>query len=144
MPDLPMSLAEIDRPAIAGLEIWLQRFAAGLAASDPDAVAALFGTECHWRDLLAFTGSIRTLEGRDAIGAMVVACAASTGATRFQMGETTKLDEGWFTFETAIARGRGYVRLRDGLCWTILAASRELKGFEEKRWYGAVGPVSFD
>lgn len=129
----PMSLADLDRPAIAGLDTWLQRFAAGLASTDGAAIAALFGTECYWRDLLAFTGTIRTAEGRDDIAALVTARAALTGATRFQLDAPTKPDEGWFTFETAIARGRGYVRLRDGLCWTLLTASRELKGFEEKR-----------
>ena len=129
----PMSFAELDRPVLAGLETWLQRFADGLAANDAAAVAALFGTECYWRDLLAFTGTIHTSEGRDDIAEMVTARAVLTGATRFQLDASTKPDEGWFTFETAIASGRGYLRLRDGLCWTLLTASRELKGFEEKR-----------
>ena len=128
-----MSLAELDRPEVTGLEYWLQRLAAGLEAGDAATVAALFGAECYWRDLLAFTGTIRTLEGRDAIAAMVTARAALTEAARFQVESLTKPDEGWFTFETAIARGRGYLRLRDGLGWTLLTASRELKGFEEKR-----------
>ena len=39
--------------------------------------------------------------------------------------------EGWISLETQAARGKGYVRLKDGLCWTLLTAMRELKGFEE-------------
>ena len=41
--------------------------------------------------------------------------------------------EGWFTFETALARGRGYVRLKDGKGWTLLSTVTELKGHEEQR-----------
>src|SRR5690606_24018454 len=39
--------------------------------------------------------------------------------------------EGWFRFETAVARGTGHLRLRGGRCWTLLTAMEELKGFEE-------------
>ena len=38
----------------------------------------------------------------------------------------------WLTFETAVARGKGYLRLKTGKCWTLLTATTELKGFEEK------------
>ncbi len=40
--------------------------------------------------------------------------------------------EGWFAFETAVGRGRGIFRLKDGRCWTLLTTLQELKGFEEK------------
>ena len=49
-------------------------------------------------------------------------------------GEATEADgvtEGWFTFETAAARGSGHLRLKDGKCWTLLTTMTELKGFEE-------------
>jgi putative flavoprotein involved in K+ transport len=39
----------------------------------------------------------------------------------------------WFTFETAVARGKGHLRLRDGAARTLLTAMRELKGFEERQ-----------
>src|SRR5437763_6936715 len=51
-------------------------------------------------------------------------------------GEATSANgvtEGWFTFETAVARGKGYLRLKAGKCWTLLTTMTELKGFEEKR-----------
>ena len=134
MPASPMSLAELERPAQqTGVADWVQRFASALAGGDGGAVAALFGEECYWRDLLSFTGTIRTVQGRDAIAALVADRAALTGASQFEADGAAKRDEGWISFETAIAHGRGYVRLRDGLCWTLLTTTRELKGHEEKR-----------
>ena len=41
--------------------------------------------------------------------------------------------EGWFTFETEVARGRGHLRLRDGQAWTLLTTMTELKGHEEPK-----------
>ena len=35
-------------------------------------------------------------------------------------------------FETAVARGRGHIRLKGEQCWTLLTTMVELKGFEEK------------
>src|SRR3546814_4028050 len=37
------------------------------------------------------------------------------------------------SFETAVARGRGHVRLRNGKCWTLLTTMAELKGHEEPK-----------
>jgi putative flavoprotein involved in K+ transport len=39
----------------------------------------------------------------------------------------------WFTFETAVSRGKGHIRLKDGKCWTLLTTMTELNGFEEKK-----------
>ena len=52
---------------------WLSEFGAALAAGDPAAAAALFAPECYWRDLVAFTWNIKTMEGRDAIAEMLQA-----------------------------------------------------------------------
>jgi putative flavoprotein involved in K+ transport len=41
--------------------------------------------------------------------------------------------EAWFTFETGVARGRGHLRLRDGVGYTLLTTMVELKGHEERR-----------
>ena len=51
-------------------------------------------------------------------------------------GEATAaagLTEGWFTFETAVARGKGHVRLAGDRCVTLLTTITELKGHEERR-----------
>ncbi|HEX7388758.1 MAG TPA: NAD(P)/FAD-dependent oxidoreductase [Acidiphilium sp.] len=124
------------QPALA-VTIWLDRFGSALVQADIAAVTALFADPCYWRDLVAFTWNIRTLEGRDDIAAMLGAVLAATGPTNFvpqgEASEKNGVTEGWFTFETAVARGQGHVRLKDGRAWTLLTAMTELKGFEEPR-----------
>src|SRR5437879_2722668 len=115
---------------------WLARFAAALDRNDPAAAAALFGNECYWRDLISFTWNIKTLEGRDEIQAMLAATLPHVEPGRWQIAgaatEENGVTAGWFTFETAVARGKGYLRLKAGACWTLLTTLTELKGFEEK------------
>ena len=96
----------------------------------------MFADECYWRDLVAFTWNLRTCEGREQIRAMLRATLAAARPKKFvvedfqiPIGDT----ETWFSFETAVGRGIGHLRLKDGKCWTLLTTLRELKGFEEKR-----------
>ena len=116
---------------------WLDQFGAALASNRPDAVLALFGADCYWRDLVSFTWNIRTQEGLDAVRDMLEARMEETGASNFQLeGEATEADgvtDAWFTFETRLARGLGQLRLKDGKAWTLLTTMTELKGFEEKK-----------
>ncbi len=116
---------------------WLGDFGDALERGDADGVAALFHAESYWRDLVAFTWNITTTEGPDDIAAMIEASgvAAAPSAVRLD-GEPSEADgvtEAWFTFETAVGRGKGCVRLRDGRCWTLLTTLQELKGFEEEQ-----------
>jgi len=115
---------------------WLTEFNAALGRRDVDAATNLFEPEGFWRDLVAFTWNLRTQEGRGEIRAMLEARLADTLPVTFTPeGEATETDgvtESWFTFETAVARGRGHLRLRDGLAWTFLTTMSELKGHEEK------------
>jgi putative flavoprotein involved in K+ transport len=118
------------------LEHWLDGFQAALAARDTGAVLALFAPdECYWRDLVAFTWNIATMEGREAIGKMLDAQADPvlpfTARPEGGAAERDGLIEGWFDFETGAGRGKGHVRLKDGRCFTLLTALQELKGFEE-------------
>jgi putative flavoprotein involved in K+ transport len=116
---------------------WLSQFAAALDRKDAGGAAERFGDECYWRDLIAFTWNIKTLEGRDEIRAMLAATLSHVRPCRWQMAGGATIEDGatagWFTFETAVARGKGYLRLKDGKCWTLLTTMTELKGFEEKR-----------
>jgi len=116
---------------------WLARFEAALAASQPEAAAVLFDEDSYWRDLVAFTWNIRTQEGRGAITEMLAARLADVQPSHFQIdgdaAEAGGITEAWFTFETAVARGRGHLRLKDGKAWTFLTTMTELKGFEEKK-----------
>jgi putative flavoprotein involved in K+ transport len=127
-----------DRPSsqTQQLSTWLSEFAAALDRKDSSAAAALFADECYWRDLISFTWNIKTLEGPDEIQAMLATTLDRVRPSRFQIvGEATAENAaiaGWFTFETAVARGKGHLRLKGGRCWTLLTTMTELKGFEEK------------
>ncbi|MGQ0653001.1 MAG: NAD(P)-binding domain-containing protein [Betaproteobacteria bacterium] len=115
---------------MAAVSRWLEQFGTCLAKHDAAGAAALFGADSYWRDLVALGWDIRTREGREAIGGMLSARLARVRPAGFKpAGE--KADEAWFSFETAVGRGAGHVRLRDGRAWTLLTALRELKGFEE-------------
>jgi putative flavoprotein involved in K+ transport len=108
---------------------WLASFASALKRSDIDAASALFADECYWRDLVAFTWNIVTLESRSAISDMLKARLGDVKPDSFELAGRP----GWFTFETAQGRGKGHVRLKDGKAWTFFTALMELKGFEEKK-----------
>ena len=112
---------------------------AAFAAGDADQIKAQFVTDSYWRDLIAFTWNIKTVEGPNDIGAMLASQLAKVKPANFalQDGETPTEDGGvitaWITFETAAGRGWGLIRLKDGRIWTLLTALQELKGFEEPR-----------
>ena len=116
---------------------WLSEFEDALAAGDPASAAALFLEDCYWRDLIAFTWNIKTFEDRAAITEMLGATLTQVQPSNWQItgGEeptyTDGVVEAWIEFETAVGRGRGYLRLRGGLCWTLLTTLEELKGYEE-------------
>ena len=118
-------------------QTWLREFEDALTRSDVAATVRLFVEQSYWRDLVSFTWNITTLEGRDGIGAMLEANLARVKPSSFVLeGEAATADgitEAWFTFETAVARGKGLVRLKDAGAWTLLTTITELKGFEEKQ-----------
>ncbi len=127
---------ELDAPSRAAAD-WLDRFDRALRSGDGAEAARLFAADGFWRDLVSFTWNIKTMEGRDEITAMLDTVLPRVGPSGWALSEPATEEGGvvsaWITFETAEARGRGFVRLRDGLCWTLLTAVAELKGFEEKR-----------
>lgn len=107
---------------------WLTAFSSTLKRNDVEAAAALFHEASYWRDLIAFTWNIVTFESRSAIAEMLKARLADVRPDSFKPDGA----EGWFTFETAVGRGRGHLRLKDGKALTLFTALMELKGFEEK------------
>ena len=82
---------------------WLASFASALKRSDIDAASALFADECYWRDLVAFTWNIVTLESRSAISDMLKTRLSDVQPDSFVLEGRP----GWFTFETAQGRGKG-------------------------------------
>lgn len=115
---------------------WLEKLGKALSSGDLVGAAALFGEECYWRDLVAFTWTLKTFEGRDAIMGMLAATLANAKPANFQPlalpASSNGVTEAWFAFETAAGRGVGHLRLKDGKAWTLLTTLQELKGFEEK------------
>src|SRR5829696_5596698 len=94
-------------------DAWLADFSDALAARDVDRAAGMFADHSFWRDLIAFSWNIVTVEPTEADG----------------------VTEAWIQFETAIGRGSGLLRLRDGKAWTLLTTLHELKGHEEAARY---------
>ena len=122
---------------------WLSGFEEALTQRDIERVITLFGDECYWRDLVAFTWNLKTLEGMDAIQSMLNATLNEARPTHWRIdGEATETDgvtEAWFTFETGVAHGKGLLRLKNGKCWTLLTTMQELKQHPEPR--GARRPM---
>jgi putative flavoprotein involved in K+ transport len=121
--------------APAAVSAWLKRFEAALANPVRVDWSELFGDECYWRDFIAFTWNIITLEGRDEIAAMIARQGASIGAANFAPDDPalpmTDETQGWFTFKTSTARCRGHLQLRDGKAYVLLTSMVELIGHEE-------------
>ena len=118
-------------------ETWLRSFAAALAAKDADAAAALFAPESYWRDLVAFTWNLVTVEHaagvRDLLQSQLphVTVNPATFCIAEEPTDEGGVPTAWFAFETGVGRGRGLLRLQDGKAWTLLTTLEELKGFEE-------------
>jgi cation diffusion facilitator CzcD-associated flavoprotein CzcO len=138
------------------VENWLARFETALGASDDDLLKALFHPDSYWRDTLALSWTLQTVNGRDEILRLLKAQAGAATpcgfaidpdrrAPRKVMRAGTDCIEAIFGFETATGRGDGILRLipdaGDGnrlKAWTLLTALQELKGFEEQ--LGAARP----
>ena len=55
---------------------WLNALDHALRRQDAFAAASLFADQSYWRDLVAFTWNIKTMEGREAIAGMLSAVLA--------------------------------------------------------------------
>jgi len=141
----------LDKTSDIGIaaENWLAQFETALAKPDDGALKDLFHPDSYWRDALALSWTLQTVNGRDAILKTLKSQAADAGPTGFAvdpdrapprkvMRAGTDCIEAIFKFETATGRGDGIIRLipdaGDGnkpRAWTLLTALQELKGFEE-------------
>lgn len=131
-------------------DAWLAQFEDAIKRPDDGALNALFLPESFWRDVLALSWNMQTVEGAGAIlselrrhagRAAPRSFAIDPGrrAPRRVMRAGTNVIEAMFSFETAVGRGSGIVRLiadaADGnrlKAWTLLTELGELKGFEEQ------------
>ncbi|AOW94122.1 FAD-dependent oxidoreductase [Rhodococcus sp. WMMA185] len=116
---------------------WLASFESALSDRDIARVAAMFTVDCFWRDLVAFTWNITTVEGRDGVTAMLRERLDDTDPSNFRAVEEPEEADGvtsaLIEFETVTGRGKGHVRLRGEQAWTLLTTMEELKGYEERR-----------
>jgi hypothetical protein len=140
----------LDGTDIATLvETWLSLFERALAHADETALARLFKAESYWRDVLALTWRIRTVNGAEAIVPELKAGAARCRPARFTIDPNrtaprrvsragTATIEAIFKFETAEGSGSGVLRLDPDSAggtpqaWTLLTALDAIKGHEEK------------
>jgi cation diffusion facilitator CzcD-associated flavoprotein CzcO len=131
-------------------ENWLAQFEDALAGADGGLLEALFHSDSYWRDVLALSWNIQTLNGADAILTELKARAPRAVPTGFAIDPDrraprqvvragTHAIEAIFKFETSVGRGSGIIRLipdaaeGDRLkAWTLLTELGELKGFEEQ------------
>ncbi len=127
----------LDITATGKVSAFLDAFGAALAAGNVDAVTNMFEDDCYWRDLVTFTWNIKTMEGRAEIADMLRNQLAACKPSNWQIAEGESASEeggvitAWISFETAVARGYGLIRLRNGKIWTLLTTMVELKGHEE-------------
>lgn len=129
------------------VDVWLADFESALADRDIERVVGKFETDSFWRDLVSFTWNLKTVEGRDGIADMLTARLHDTDPSRFRTSETPTeefdgehvVTSAFIEFETAAGRGKGHLRLRDELGWTLLTTLQELKGHEERK--GANRPL---
>jgi putative flavoprotein involved in K+ transport len=116
---------------------WLSSFEEALARGDTAAAAELFLETSYWRDLVAFTWNIKTVEGPEGVKDLLDHTLAHIKPRGFEIAEPPAeadgITEAWLAFETEIGRGTGHLRLKDGKAFTLLTDLREIKGHEEPR-----------
>ncbi|WP_127783697.1 NAD(P)/FAD-dependent oxidoreductase [Rhodococcus sp. X156] len=122
------------------VDAWLADFDQALHDRDVDRAAGMFAATSFWRDLVAFSWNLTTVENPDGVADLLRATLADTDPHGFATEEPPEDADGvttaWITFATAVGRGRGLLRLveEDGpKAFTLLTTLYELTGFEEPR-----------
>jgi pyridine nucleotide-disulfide oxidoreductase len=142
----------LDRTDIAEAiaEKWLAQFDRALATGDDSLLASLFQQDSHWRDALALTWNLTTIDGGAQIVDALRSHARRAKPSGFQLARHrapphqvtragTSAIEAIFTFETAEGRGSGILRVIPDAnddnrpkAWTLLTTLDEIKGHEEQ------------
>src|ERR1700743_979639 len=101
-------------------EGWLAQFETPLAAPGESALSQLFHPDSFWRDVLALSWNLQTLNGAEAILAELPDLARRSAPRLFKLDPEraaprrvkragTETIEAIFTFETDDGRGRGMI-----------------------------------
>ncbi|MDU9006358.1 NAD(P)/FAD-dependent oxidoreductase [Sedimentitalea todarodis] len=116
---------------------WIAAFDRALSYRDVSGVADLFHDECYWRDLLAFTWNIKTMEGRPEIVEMLSETLSHVAPRAWRVSGQAEIAgntvSSWITFETAAGVCKGRLTLVDGKCHILMTALDDLHGHEEPR-----------
>ncbi|GJE89306.1 Flavin-containing monooxygenase [Phanerochaete sordida] len=141
-----------DPPAEALARAWVNSFAQSIATNDiPGLVASRLAPDPWWRDVFALTWDLRTFHGRARVSQFLEDRLALTGfgniafcSAEYQQPFS---DLAWilvsYTFETNVARGRGFARLvycADN-AWHAVALSTQLEGLKR---FPELGPADRD
>src|SRR5688572_8020378 len=132
--------------ALAESNRWLQHFEAALRSCDAARLATLFAPECHYRDLLAFSWTIRPSQGAEAIAGFLAGAQPTILARDFAVAEDRtpprivrrlgiEVIEAIFRFDTAVGSGLGVVRLLaddPARAWVLMTSLDRIEGHEEK------------
>ena len=120
-----------------------------LERRDGGPLQTLFRPESYWRDALALSWNLQTVNGADAIQKELADHAHRAAPSGFTIDPErapprrvkragTETIEAIFKFETTQGRGHGIIRLIPDdadnnrlKAWTLFTALEELKGFEE-------------
>lgn len=122
-------------------QAWLTAFEAALTAGDVERASSMFATTSFWRDLIAFTWNLKTVEGPAGVADLLEHNLGRVAPTGLELTEPADEADGvitgWFGFATSVGRGTGLVRLieEDGelKAFTFLTTLHELTGHEEPR-----------
>jgi len=103
------------RSATDRAETWFASFEDALKARDVARASALFATTSFWRDLIAFTWNLKTVEDPSGVADLLEHTLEATDPSGFHLTEPADEADGvvtaWFGFETAVGRGVGLLRL---------------------------------
>ncbi|MCH1865056.1 NAD(P)/FAD-dependent oxidoreductase [Nocardioides sp. CFH 31398] len=136
----------LERPTSEGTaddraNAWLSGFEDALTSGDVERASHMFAAESYWRDLIAFTWNIATVEHPAGVADLLNGTLENTRPTGWATTEPATEADGvvtaWIGFETSVGRGWGLLRLvqEDGedKAFTLLTSMYELKGHEEPR-----------
>jgi cation diffusion facilitator CzcD-associated flavoprotein CzcO len=128
-------------------KFWLDAFNEAMERTDSARLASMMYDDGYWRDLLSFGWEFKTLHGPAAVQAWLAEAFNAHTACNFRLEDEAAVGaigahretlEFFFTFETAIGNGRGFVRLipdpnsPDGAkIFTILTSMKALKDFPD-------------
>lgn len=135
----------LDQAATLARE-WVRAFDTALCDGSPGLLDSVLESDASWRDIVAITWDIRSVQGREPLRQLARRCAATVTPGSWRISERRapefvvrggrKVVEALIDFETADGQGEGVVRLvphGDGArAYTVMTALRGLKARPER------------